>query len=320
MQKLNMPLHRFKCAALLALCLLLMMAATTACAIDPIDEMRKTSMTIVAKYEGKPLTGMTFNLYRVADMQDFGSFTFTPAFADTDISSDGRLPDDMTSKEWDDLSQTLAGYAEKQTPFASGKIASNGTLTFTQGNRGEFMGVGLYLLVGKSHTLDGVLYATKPSLISLPGRDAYDEWIYHQTVYPKPEPPKNIYVDIEVVKVWKDSSYTCRPQKVTVDLLYNGCVIETIELSAANNWKHCWKNKRFDCKVAERPVGDSYTVRVCRSGNRFVVTNTRPGPKPVRPSTLPQTGQLWWPVPLLAGGGMVLFLIGWLRRRNDEEE
>ena len=31
---------------------------------------------------------------------------------------------------------------------------------------------------------------------------------------------------------------------------------------------------------------------------------------------IPQTGQLWWLVPLLACGGMGLFLMGWLKRRN----
>lgn len=37
---------------------------------------------------------------------------------------------------------------------------------------------------------------------------------------------------------------------------------------------------------------------------------------------LPQTGQLWWPVPLLAVAGMFLILVGWGRRRragSDEE-
>lgn len=34
---------------------------------------------------------------------------------------------------------------------------------------------------------------------------------------------------------------------------------------------------------------------------------------------LPQTGLLWWPVPVLAAAGMALFAIGWLYRRKDEE-
>lgn len=35
---------------------------------------------------------------------------------------------------------------------------------------------------------------------------------------------------------------------------------------------------------------------------------------------LPQTGQLWWPVPLLAISGMFLLLLGWGRRRRGESD
>jgi hypothetical protein len=37
---------------------------------------------------------------------------------------------------------------------------------------------------------------------------------------------------------------------------------------------------------------------------------------------LPQTGQLWWPVPVLAAAGFVSLAIGWKldRRQKDEDE
>lgn len=45
-----------------------------------------------------------------------------------------------------------------------------------------------------------------------------------------------------------------------------------------------------------------------------------PIPTPHPPPKLPQTGQLNWPIPLLAGAGVLLFLVGWdlafLRRRK----
>jgi LPXTG-motif cell wall-anchored protein len=45
---------------------------------------------------------------------------------------------------------------------------------------------------------------------------------------------------------------------------------------------------------------------------------------PDEPGTpaLPQTGQFWWPVPLLAAGGMMLFVLGYVmrRRENTHEE
>lgn len=49
---------------------------------------------------------------------------------------------------------------------------------------------------------------------------------------------------------------------------------------------------------------------------------TEPGSEPAKPgeTTLPQTGQLWWPVPLLAAAGLALFVMGWVKRRNDRYE
>lgn len=39
-------------------------------------------------------------------------------------------------------------------------------------------------------------------------------------------------------------------------------------------------------------------------------------PEPTEPK-LPQTGQLNWPVPLLAVGGLVIFVLGWYLRRKE---
>ena len=36
-------------------------------------------------------------------------------------------------------------------------------------------------------------------------------------------------------------------------------------------------------------------------------------------SRLPQTGQLWWPVPILAGAGIILIVIGIMRRRRSDD-
>lgn len=57
-------------------------------------------------------------------------------------------------------------------------------------------------------------------------------------------------------------------------------------------------------------------------------TDDQPSPSPDVPSPtpsiprvpgtgeLPQTGQLWWPVPVLASLGTALILIGWIQRKN----
>lgn len=42
-------------------------------------------------------------------------------------------------------------------------------------------------------------------------------------------------------------------------------------------------------------------------------------PEKVPQSKLPQTGMLWWPVPIFAGSGLLLFLVGWIRRQRSGE-
>ena len=40
---------------------------------------------------------------------------------------------------------------------------------------------------------------------------------------------------------------------------------------------------------------------------------------PLAPA-LPQTGVLWWPVQVLAGVGLFLFVLGWLDMRNGKKD
>ncbi len=73
--------------------------------------------------------------------------------------------------------------------------------------------------------------------------------------------------------------------------------------------------------------GESYIYDVDASPKAGTVTKHEPTTEtpPTTESTpperhsggkLPQTGQLWWPVPILAFGGIILFAYGW-KRRND---
>ena len=117
-----------------------------------------------------------------------------------------------------------------------------------------------------------------------------------------------------------------------MQLLKDGEVFDTVTLSAANDWRYTWDelDESFKWTVAEKELED-YTVLVTREGTTFVVTNTydegtpenpaqpeNPG-KPGNPA-LPQTGQLWWPVPILVAGGLLLIVIGVLRRRGNTHE
>ncbi len=155
----------------------------------------------------------------------------------------------------------------------------------------------------------------------------------------------------KVLKVWRDEgSEAQRPEEIFVELLQDGEVYETIALNAENNWRYTWTDldSRSRWQVTEEDTPEDYTVSVSREGVTFVMTNTRrittdieDGPVPeggfpgapgmeiadmpvprsglLPGEKLPQTGMLWWPVPVLACTGMFLFLIGWGRSRHEEE-
>ena len=48
-------------------------------------------------------------------------------------------------------------------------------------------------------------------------------------------------------------------------------------------------------------------------------TEEPPKNEPPEKPNIPQTGQLWWPVPLLAMIGIILFTFGWVKKANGEE-
>ena len=65
-----------------------------------------------------------------------------------------------------------------------------------------------------------------------------------------------------------------------------------------------------------------YTVSITQESGTFVVTNTPKQPSVMPPTdqpkepTLPQTGELWWPVPVLAAAGLLLIAAGAGKKRK----
>lgn len=147
------------------------------------------------------------------------------------------------------------------------------------------------------------------------------------------------------------------PKEVEVSLLCDGVTVDTVTLNADTLWRHSWRGLRAEhhWTVVEKEM-ENYEVQVTQEGITFVVTNTyktpapTPTPKPtskptLKPTTtpkrtptpkptatpkktptpsptpsgskLPQTGQLWWPVPMLLCAGLLLIVLGLLRRRRD---
>ena len=196
-------------------------------------------------------------------------------------------------------------------------------------------------------------------MILLPDLDMEkNQWVYDVSAKPKQEsgivvsPPT--YISKKVLKVWNDSGKEAlRPAEVTVHLLRDGKVYDTVKLSAANSWKWSWDHLSagYSWNVVEEVSGD-YKVEITQEGITFVVKNTYDETNPDKPEIpvipedpdvplgpgnpdgsvdvnepdvplgpkLPQTGMLWWPVPALAALGLLLLGAGILYRRREEAE
>ncbi|HDR7441326.1 TPA: Cna B-type domain-containing protein, partial [Bacillus toyonensis] len=85
---------------------------------------------------------------------------------------------------------------------------------------------------------------------------------------------------VEGTKTWKDDNAKDRPEMIKVDLLQNGKVVDTKEVTAATNWKYTFeKLQAYDAngvaykyEVKEQPV-DGYESKV----NGYDITNTKAG-------------------------------------------
>ena len=305
---------------------MMMLLSTTAFAAGSIDLARDVNLTISYQDGSTPLVDTAFNIYLVASVDETGELTTTDDFQQFHVDIRGR-----NDAAWKTLASTLEGYVLRDniTPTDSGKTDASGYLRFPTG--GKKQTPGLYLVLGRRHTQGGFRYDPMPFMVMLPTQDTEKNvWRYDVLVNPKfdsseiPDTPSTI--TRKVLKVWDDAKdKDSRPTEVAVQLLRDGKVYDTKTLSTKNNWRYTWSglDDRYTWSVVEKNY-KGYTVRIEREGITFVITNTRSNGTPDTPSPtdpkLPQTGQLWWPVPLLLMGGLLFLIIGVVCRKRKGHE
>ena len=296
-----------RAGAFAALVLLACALAVTAVA-QTIDLDRENTLTVSFGESGEGFPEVEFSLYPVASLTE-EEYALTGDFAQYPVSLE-----DLDSSGLRSLAQTLDAYVARDTltPLLSQETGEDGMVSF------DGLSPGLYLVLGESYTQDNTVYTPSPMLFYLPGHGEDGSWEYEVTASCKfdQEETTDTTVSRKVQKVWKDSgNRSKRPELVFVQLLENGAVVDTVALSEENNWEYTWEGLDASSRwqVAETNVPDGYTVTVTQEGTLFVVTNTYPGKTPPK---LPQTGLLWWPVPLLACAGLVLVIAGAAARRR----
>ena len=321
---------------LVLLAAVLCLLTSVAQAAGSIDLTRKPTLTLTYRDGKTALSGAKFSICRVADDDLRGDLSVRSEFVEFDLEF--RVKND---RRWREMAQTLESYVLRRelTPADSGKTDKTGMLTFP--TQGKTLAAGLYLVIGERHTQDGNDYDAEPFFVLLPTQDLENnEWVYDVSANVKfgktPVPDDGDTVTRKVLKVWDDDgAEDSRPQEITVELLRNGKVYDTVKLSEKNNWRYTWLDLDADARwsVTEKTVS-GYTVSITREGITFVVTNTKKPDRtdtpdtPVKPSnpskpsspakpTLPQTGAVWWHVEALALSGLVFLILGALDRKTE---
>jgi len=310
------------CRKLIACLLVIVLLATTVLAAAPMDPDRLCSLEISFRYEGEALPGASFRVWRVGELSESSVLSLSGPYADYPVVVDG-----LTNEEFQTASNTLAGYIQRDglEPDHEGVTDANGLLRF------EDLPRGLYLVMGDSYRLsDTEILHHAPQLVILPYRATVsEEWDYDVQMITKCslEEIEEIPEVVKVLKKWNDAgAEALRPASVTVHLLRNGKIWDTVKLSEKNDWRYTWTDldPDYNWTVIE-DIDEDYTVTVEKFGITYVIPNTitpPPPPPPPPPSEgdIPETGLTWWPALVLGALGVGLISVGLFRRKEDCDE
>ena len=242
-----------------------------------------------------PVSNMQVSLYRVADE----NYNLVDSFSHYSI----------------DLKQDVQGAANAlENRILMDGIEADACVTSDSSGKASFTGLesGIYLVVGKEVFQDEVFYMPQVSLVSLSGDLSVD------LKYETSEKPSRIHV----LKVWKRDSKKSRPKSIEVCLLKSdGIVVDKVVLNSDNQWSTTWDNLStlYTYRVMETSVPSGYKESCSREKDTIILTNTGNYTDKVdkKDDKLPDSGQLWWPVPVLLFVGLVLFGLG--RHLKNEE-
>ena len=259
------------------------------------DKKGSVSVTLTEQYAKEPIVGAELSIYYVATVRMNAkgnlSYIYTAPFEKSGI--------DLSDPS---LALKLDGFVSKNN-ISSVKITTdqNGAATCKD------LALGLYF-VKQTGEVKGFAPCT-PFMVTVPSKNA-DGYTYEINASPKTEVAR--LTSITVKKVWNTDESTKVADSVKVQLLKNGNVVKTATLNAKNNWQITYidmpESDAYSIKEMDVPKG--FTETYSKSGYVFTVTNT---------ATLPETGQLIWPIPVLAVGGMLLIAVGvmLLQKKRD---
>ena len=239
------------------------------------------SLTITSQHGG-----VTYDAYRVCDVDPLVNFTPCGAFAGEDISGSIELL--IESHNWESLTDTLDVWLTGRS------VAPDATVVTDETGHGRFEGLatGLYLIRGREYLTEAGYYIPRSFVICLPdwveAGDPGNEngeagaWVYDVAAQPKGSTPDREITARGALKIWRGVGSEERPTEVTVQLLRTDrqtgetVVYDTVTLNGRNGWSTLWQeldNINYTWTVQEIDVPGEYEVIYRQDGINVVITN-----------------------------------------------
>lgn len=284
---------------LITLCMTVFLILSSSLAVFAQDfEPDKTGsvfVTLTKQADKTPIVGAELSIYHIA----------TP-FTDEGGNLDYLYTDifDGIGMELDDplITSALDTFVVRNqiTPI---KMTTNENGTAMCDN----LALGLYF-VKQTGVASGIAPCV-PFIVTVPCMSD-NGYVYEVVATPKTQPARHATITIQ--KNWNTDTATKVADSVTVQLLQHGNVIKTATLNAQNNWKVTYtgmpESDAYSVKEINVPTG--FTATYSQRGYVFTVTNT---------ANLVKTGQITWPIPVLAVSGMLLIVSGVLLLQKKRE-
>ena len=279
----------------------LLLGTNIVCANDHIiDFNQKAAIEVALKApdDNKNIEGAEITLYHIASVGIENNklvYTYNEAIKDCEEDLSDLTNQELTSG----ISKCII---DKEILSYTKVTDEEGKVNYKN------LDLGLYLVKQTNNVLG---YSNIDSfLISIP-KNIDNKWTYNLKAEPKTDIIK--LMDLMVLKKWDIENSDSIPEYVTIELLKNNEVIDTIVLNKNNNWSHTWKQiEESDAySVKEKNVPLGYTDTYRQEGNKFIVTNTK---------TLVQTGQNYSMILVFASLGLISIIFGIILEKRKKYE
>ncbi len=294
------------------------------------------SLSLHYEYQSVSLDGVKVRIYKVAEMNPDGTCSLIAPYNDPKSFPITYKTKITEASQWNDLVTPVSAYIYTNgvAPSAVQTTVNGGKVFF------EHLPLGIYLVVADPLSVpsESCIYSFSSFFISIPAPDENGVFqVNTKDVVGVPKCEKTTgptTYNYAVYKRWNDFGYeSLRPASITIHVYRDGQLYTTQTLNAGNNWSYSWSYEQgHNWAVSEELNFSGYSMTTEQSGNIIYLYNThttreeeevlgesRDKPEVLGDSRLPQTGQLWWPVPLLILTGQFLMIRGWRMKRSEND-